>query len=181
MMLFWRHGYEATSLGELTSAMGIRPASFYAAFDSKEGLFREALERYRSGVGSGLPRIVNSAPSTREAIRLVLEGTAAAVTQRSQPRGCMIVLSALHGFAGSAELDRDLQRCRTQDSNAILARIRKGRAAGELPQDCDPAAMAAFYMAILQGMSVQARDGASRAVLMRIAAQAMNAWPAPER
>jgi AcrR family transcriptional regulator len=177
MMLFWRQGYEGTSLSDLTTGMGIRPASLYAAFGSKEALFMEALERYRSGVGSGLPRIVNNAPSAREAVRMLLEGTAATVTRRAQPRGCMIVLSALHGFAEPTNLDLELQRCRAADQHAILERLRRGAAEGELPKKCDPGAMAAFYMAILQGMSVQARDGASKATLMGIAEQAMRAWP----
>jgi AcrR family transcriptional regulator len=177
MMLFWRQGFEGTSLSELTATMGISPASFYAAFGSKEGLFREALERYRSGVGSGLPRIVHGAPTAREAMRLLLEGTASTVTRRSQPRGCMIVLSSLHGFAESSELDHELRRCRAEDLHVVLGRLRKGVADGELPKGCDTAALAAFYMAILQGMSVQARDGASRAALMAIAERAMNAWP----
>ena len=178
MMLFWRQGFEATSLADLTDAMGIRPASLYAAFGSKEGLFLEALGRYRSGVGSGLPRILKMAPTAREGITRLLEGTAATVTQRAQPRGCMIVLSALHGFAASAILDRELQKCRAEDRNAVVVRIKEGIAAGELPTGCNAGAMATFYIAVIQGMSVQARDGASRATLMGIAEQAMAAWPA---
>ena len=179
MMLFWQRGYEGTSLNDLTESMGIRPASLYAAFGNKEALFLEALERYRTGVGSGLPRIVNNATSAREAIRSLLEGTATTITQRSQPRGCMIVLSALHGFAESAEMDRELKRCRAEDQSAIVARLKKAVATGELPKSSSPASMGAFYMAVLQGMSVQARDGASRATLMAIADQAMNSWPEP--
>ncbi len=177
MMLFWRQGYEGASLSDLTTAMGIGPASLYAAFGSKEALFREALARYRSGVGSGLPRILNGAATGRQAIRLLLEGAAATLTRRAQPRGCMIVLSALHGFAESTDLDRELQQCRAEDAEMILDRIKKSVADGELPNSCNPAAMAAFYMAILQGMSVQARDGATRASLIAIADQAMQAWP----
>ena len=180
MMLFWQRGYEGTSLNDLTEGMGIRPASLYAAFGNKEALFLEALERYRTGVGSGLPRIVNNAPNARDAIRDLLEGTATTITQRSQPRGCMIVLSALHGFAESAEVDRELRSCRAADQTAIVARLKKAVASGELPKSCVPAAMGAYYMAILQGMSVQARDGATRATLMAIADQAMNAWPEPD-
>jgi AcrR family transcriptional regulator len=176
-MLFWRQGYEGTSLSDLTSAMGIRPASLYAAFLSKEALFKEALVRYRTGVGSGLPRILAGSPTAREAIKQLLEGTATVITRRSQPRGCMIVLSSLLGFAESAELADQLARCRKDDLQAIQARLRVGIAAKELPKTCDPAAMATFYMAVLQGMSIQARDGASRAALMMIAQQAMRAWP----
>jgi AcrR family transcriptional regulator len=46
MLLFWRHGYEATSVAELTAAMGITPPSLYAAFGDKQGLFLAAVRRY---------------------------------------------------------------------------------------------------------------------------------------
>ena len=177
MMLFWRQGYEGTSLADLTAAMGIRPASLYAAFGSKEALFKEVLERYRTGVGSGLPRILNNASSAREAIRAMLEGTAAVITRRSQPRGCMIVLSALHGFAESPGMEQELQQCRAQDLHAVVVRLKQALAVGELPPGCSPTALGAFYMAVVQGMSVQARDGASRATLTAIAGEAMRAWP----
>ena len=119
MQLFWQQGYDGTSLTDLTTGMGIRPASLYAAFGSKEALFLEALERYRAGVGSGLPRIVKTAASAQEAIRSLLEGTAATITRRSQPRGCMIVLASLRGFTDSSEMDAELQRCRAEDQRII--------------------------------------------------------------
>lgn len=177
MKLFWQQGYEGTSLSDLTTAIGIGTASLYAAFGSKEALFLEALERYRAGVGSGLPRIVRTAPTAREAIRLLLEGTAAVITRPSQPRGCMIVLSSLRGFADSSAMDQELQRCRKEDQSIITERLRKAVRTGELPNNCAPVALAALYMAILQGMSIQARDGAARASLQAVAEQAMAAWP----
>ena len=179
MRLFWQQGYDGTSLTDLTAAMDIRPASFYAAFNSKEALFLEALERYRSGVGSGLPRIVRTAPTARDAIRMLLDGTAATVTKRSQPRGCMIVLSSLPGFTGSGDMERELQRCRAEDQAIITERLEHAAKTGELPPSCRPKSLGAFYMAILQGMSIQARDGASRATLEALASHAMQAWPAP--
>ena len=181
MMLFWRKGYEGTSLSDLTTKMGIRPASLYAAFGSKESLFLEALSRYRSGVGSGLPRIMREARTSRDAVRQLLEGTATAITRRSQPQGCMVVLSSLRGFVHSSKLDREMQRCRAEDQSAIAARLRQGVIDGELPAQCAPDAMAAFIMSVLQGMSVQARDGASKSVLMEIAGQAMAVWPVPSQ
>jgi AcrR family transcriptional regulator len=178
MRLFWQQGYDGTSLADLTAAMGIRAASFYAAFGSKEMLFMESLERYRAGVGSGLPRLVNAAPTARDAIAQLLAGAAATLTRRAQPRGCMIVLSSLRGFTNSSEMDQELQRCRAEDQRIITERLQKAVASGELPANCKPAALGAYYMTILQGMSIQARDGASRAVLDAIAEQAMQAWPA---
>ena len=89
----------------------------------------------------------------------------------------MIVLSAMSGFTESPALHRELERCRAEDRNVIAVRLKKALATGELTEGSSPNAMAAYYMAIMQGISVQARDGASRTTLMAIAAQAMAAWP----
>lgn len=177
MLAFWRYGYEETSITHLTSQIGINAASLYAAFGSKKDLFLEALAHYRTGVGSGMGRILGSAPTAREAIRLLLQGTVAAVTQRSAPRGCMVVLSAMHGFAESAEIDQAMRRCRAEDHAMVLGRLRKGIVDGELPQSCDIEGLAALYMAVLQGMSVQARDDAAKGALLAMARNAMRAWP----
>jgi AcrR family transcriptional regulator len=178
MRLFWQQGYEGTSLADLTTAIGIGTASLYAAFGNKEALFLEALERYRTGVGSGLPRIVRNAPTAREAISSLLQGAAAIITSPAQPRGCMIVLSSLRGFTDSSAMDQELQRCRREDQRIITARLKQAVRTGELPKGCAPVALAALYMAILQGMSIQARDGATRASLEAMAELAMAAWPA---
>src|ERR1700754_1304145 len=84
--VFWRNGYEGTSIAELTEAMGINPPSLYAAFGSKEELFRKALDRY-VGIREDFSREAFSAPNAREVVEKLLRGTADQLTDPQSPPG----------------------------------------------------------------------------------------------
>src|SRR3546814_9199255 len=88
MRLFWRHGYEGVSLNDLTSAIGIAPPSLYAAFGSKAGLYREALDRY-SGVPGALLNL-GSELTLDETVAAILRRGADAVTDPRGEKGCMV-------------------------------------------------------------------------------------------
>ena len=72
MRLFWERGYEGTSVADLTQAMGITPPSLYAAFGSKEELYREVMAAYRAGPGLFTIRALDEEPDARAAIRRLL-------------------------------------------------------------------------------------------------------------
>lgn len=177
MELFWRKGFSGTSLSELTAAMGINPPSLYAAFGSKEGLFREAVELYGKTESPEIWLSVEQAPSAREAFAGFLRATATAFTQPDKPRGCLIVLGALHADdAGSETASATLRAIRAANVSDMVARLRRSVADGELPAATDCEAIASFYATVQQGMSIQARDGADRETLLAIADGAMAAW-----
>src|SRR5437667_3316473 len=90
--VFWRHGYEATSMSDLTKAMGINPPSLYATFGDKEKLFLEAIERYRGNQGEACPYAAE--PTARSAIEKLLTDLAIEFTDTGHPRGCMMVMAA---------------------------------------------------------------------------------------
>src|SRR5947209_18700773 len=73
LLLFWRHGYEGTSLAALSDAMGINVPSLYDAFGNKETLFRRALERYLQKPASYLPTALQE-PSARQAVQKLFQG-----------------------------------------------------------------------------------------------------------
>jgi AcrR family transcriptional regulator len=178
MEVFWRQGYEATSINDLTAAMGINPPSLYAAFGDKERLFLEAVDRYRCGPGNPAGAIAGAA-TAREAVERLLEGTAVELTRPSHPPGCMVVFAAMNGSAASARVQAALAEHRAAAEARIGALVDRGVAQGELPADTDAAALAKFFMTVIEGMTVQARDGAKRKGLVAVARAAMCAWPAP--
>jgi TetR/AcrR family transcriptional regulator, copper-responsive repressor len=177
MQVFWRQGYETTSLGDLTEAMRINPPSLYAAFRSKERLFLEAVERYRAGPGGAAARIFSEEPTARGAIERLLKTAATELTRRSHPPGCMLVTSAMNCSRGSKHLQARLAELRAASEASIRMRISSGVRDGELPRGTDAAALARFYGTVLQGMSIQARDGATRKHLLAIGEAAMRVWP----
>jgi AcrR family transcriptional regulator len=178
MHVFWEHGYEAASVSDLTQAMGITPPSLYAAFGDKEKLFLEAIERYACGAGSGSEKALDREPTARGAIERMLEEAAVELTRPSHPSGCMVVMSTMNCSEGSAHVQAALAERRADFEVSIRERIELGIRDGELPADTPSASLASFYATVFQGMSVQARDGATRATLRATAQAAMRAWPA---
>lgn len=180
MHVFWERGYEGASISDLTAAMGITPPSLYAAFGDKEHLFLEAVDRYVCGAGKGAPR-AEIQPTARQAVEVWLHDAAIELTSTCHPRGCMVMTAAANCSAASVHIHAALAEHRTAQQEAVRTRIEQGIADGELPTGTDAAALADFYVTVLQGMSFQARDGASREQLLATAEVAMRAWPASDK
>ncbi|MEH6404046.1 MAG: TetR/AcrR family transcriptional regulator [Sneathiella sp.] len=176
MELFWAKSYEGVSLSELTTSMGINPPSLYAAFTSKDALFREAVALYRSTEGDRTWSGFETAATAREAVAGLLKASAENYSRDDKPRGCLIVLGALHCDLSNTAVNRDLADLRMQCVKQLQERLERAIAEGELPQTIDVQAIATFYVTIQQGMSIQARDGASREMLLAVADCAMVAW-----
>lgn len=176
MRLFWERGYEATSLSDLTAVMGIRSPSLYAAFGSKEGLFREALALYGQTEGGTTERALAQESTARAAIEEMLRGHAVAYTQPGKPPGCMVVLAAINCTEQNVGVQRLLAEGRRTVVESLRARLEQGVADGDLPPHVDTQALTSFYATVLHGLSIQARDGYSREELLRVVDTAMAAW-----
>ncbi len=176
MEVFWRKGYEGASLVDLTSAMGINSPSLYAAFGSKEGLFRAVLDHYDKTRAGFLSHVL-SADTARESVRRFLFGLVEKATSPENPRGCLLLQSGLTCGEEAAAIPEELARHRAGSELALRTRFDSAKAQGELCKDSDPAALARYVMAVANGMCVQAASGASRADLQEIAELALVAWP----
>jgi AcrR family transcriptional regulator len=176
LIVFWKNGYEGTSIADLTVAMGINPPSLYAAFGNKEALFRRALDRYEAR----RDEILNdafAAPTACEAMARLLEGTADRLSDRSAPQGCLLVQAALCGGEECDAVRRDLAARRAGGEALVRARLERAQAEGDLAPDASPAALARYVSTVMQGMAVQASGGATRDQLREIARLALQAWP----
>lgn len=180
MVVFWQQGYEGTSLSELTAAMGINSPSLYAAFGSKEALFREAVELYEATEGA-LALGALDAPTAREAVERMLRGNVADYADPSTPPGCMIVLAATTGTVGNAGVRDFLAEQRRASEDTLRLRLQRGVEDGDLPDDTDVGTLAAFVTTVQQGLSIQARDGASRETLDAVVDHALAVWDAMVR
>lgn len=176
MRLFWAKTYEGASLAELTDAMGINAPSLYAAFGSKEGLFREALAHYSDRAGGGFWKELDEIPDARAAVEHLLLATAAAFSDPADPPGCLIVLGAQHGYDDEDAVHRELRDRRRGNLDQLASRLRRAVAEGELSANFDVEGAAAFYLSVQTGMSVLARDGAGRDMLEAVARGAMLGW-----
>ncbi len=176
MHVFWQHGYEATSLNELTSAMGVTPPSIYAAFGDKKKLFLEVVALYLSGPITA-DTIINGAATARDAALGLLRAAAMGFTGCDTPRGCLLASSALSCSAAAADVQSELASIRRRIEAKLKSKIVRGVRAHELPADTDADALAGHVMAVIQGMSTLARDGASQKKLLRLTEVAMRSWP----
>ncbi|CAN5277825.1 TetR/AcrR family transcriptional regulator [soil metagenome] len=177
MLLFWRHGYEATSLSDLTTAMGVTPPSVYAAFGNKKRLFLEAVGLYLAGASS--PQgIIDRAPTARSAALALMSGAAIGFTGEATPPGCMLATSAISVSAAAADVQAELAAIRNAVEAHLRARIEREIDANELPADTDADALAGHTTAVIQGLSTLARDGSTRDKLLRIVKVAISVWPA---
>jgi AcrR family transcriptional regulator len=176
MELFWERGYEGTSLSDLTGAMGIRSPSLYAAFGSKEALFKEAVGYYNTITGAEPLRELEQAPTAQAGIEAFLRQHAKAYVEPGHPTGCMVMLAATTGPIENEEIRRFLAGCRRADLDTIRGRIERGVGAGDVPAGTDCEMLARFVTAVMHGMSLQARDGADQAALERVVDCVMAAW-----
>ena len=177
--LFWEHGYEGTSIADLAQAMGIASASIYACFGSKEDLFRQVMIRYGATSGERPRRALRSEPATRTAIEAMLRATADEITRSDAPHYCMLILASPTGAVENRAVREFLADLRRNQLDTVRERLVRGVTDGDLAV---PAAgldaIARYYTTVVQGLSVQARDGATRAELETVITCAMIAWDA---
>jgi AcrR family transcriptional regulator len=173
--LFWSKGYEATSISDLTAALGIGAPSLYAAFGDKRALFDEVIEAYGLRYGGYIARALAEEPTAKQAIARILHEAADEHTRTGRPRGCMLLCAADN--TNNVDVAEQLRQIRNGDLAVFEQRIRADIEVGILPTDTDAASLARYTCAVLQGMSQSARDGASREELERVAALAIQGWP----
>ena len=175
--VFWAQGYEGATLSDLQAAMGgIGAPSFYAAFGSKEELFREAVEMYRATVGTPMLRALIGHQTAHASIEAMLRAAMESFCHRDHPRGCLLVLGAISCTRASANVQEHLRAFRLQTLEHIQRRLERGVTEGDVPANFDLAGLAAFYTTVLHGLSIQARDGAARETLTTTVDYAMAAW-----
>jgi len=175
MELFWRQGYEGTSLTDLTRELGLTRPSLYAAFGSKQGLFLKALDLYEAR--AGYRQAALTAPTAGAYARALLEGAADLHGDKRNPPGCLGVQGALVCAPESDSIRKELIRRRQVGESVILDRLKRAKAEGDLPPDADPADLARYLSIVIYGITIQAAGGATRKELRSAAELALLSWP----
>jgi len=159
--LFWERGYEGVSMSDLTTELGLASARIYAAFGSKEALFREAVALYESQEGAFAERALTGTSNVVQAMECMFLAAIDLYTRKGHPRGCMVVSAATNCSDENGQLRDWLAERRKARTASIVNRIRQAVQAGELSPETDPNAIGDLFAAALHGISVQARDGVS--------------------
>ncbi|WP_417321158.1 TetR/AcrR family transcriptional regulator [Emcibacter sp.] len=174
--VFWTKGYEGTSLTDLTEAMGITRPSLYAAFGNKESLFRQAFDLYEreklAYVGSAM-----KAPTAHGVAKHLLEGALETCSGQDQPRGCLRVIISTPCGSEAASLREEVVKRGRNVQAALIDRMKQAAKNGDFDESVDAEALTRYLIAVLQGMSVQAGAGATRAELERVVETTLTMWP----
>ncbi len=176
MNVFWSLGFENTSLSALSKAMKLNPPSIYAAFGSKKDLFLQVVDFYTKTESTEIWGELDAAPTAKEAMARMLRASAMAYTETKPQRGCLIVLAAPQSTGPHPEVCEALQARRQGTIRLLTERLERGQCEGELPDSANCSSIANYYITLQQGMSIQARDGAPRQLLLDIANNAMAGW-----
>ncbi|MFD3311872.1 TetR/AcrR family transcriptional regulator [Streptomyces sp. NPDC058694] len=156
MELFWARGYEATSVRDLTGHLGIGQGSLYAAFGDKDGLYRAALEHYRTTLAAAALRSLDEGADARSAIRTMLvERLRIAVEQDG--RGCLLVNAVCERLPGDPATRRTVRDVQDASQRALADVLRVAVERGEIPAASDPQTLAAFLVTFLNGLLVSSK------------------------
>jgi AcrR family transcriptional regulator len=178
--IFWTRGYETTSVADLCSALEISPPSLYAAFGNKASLFMEAVQHYEKVHWSRIWEELRLAKDTRSAFESFFENSAAVLSSRNPPCGCLVMLASPDDKSESLDLKGAIKALRAQAYQMIFHRLNQGVEEGDLPGGADTKALADVFLTLLYGMSIQARDGASLQQLSEIGRTALKLLPVNE-
>lgn len=176
MLLFWRRGYEGTSIADLREAMGINAPSLYAAFGSKEQLYREALDHYQATEGDLIWGAFLRGTTARDSIESYLRATAEHFASGRVPTGCMVALGDANLSPINTAIRETNRQMRAVTLEQVEARLLADMDKGLIPAGTDCRKVAYYYVTVQYGMSIQARDGVDVAGLTAIAEAALAAW-----
>lgn len=171
--VFWERGYEPTSISELCTAMEINPPSLYAAFGNKAQLFMEAVLHYEAVYWDAAWERIEAVGDVQEAMAGFFRAAALILTSQDAPCGCLVVLAATNVSVEGQKVNDALKALRKESREKFLVRIRRAIKDGQLPHDTDAEGLASALNTMLEGMSLQSRDGATQAEIERVGVIAM--------
>jgi AcrR family transcriptional regulator len=154
--VFWRKGFQSTSLDDITAATGLAKPSLYAAFGDKNAMFLKVLERYHASIVADAERILNEGASAREAIERWLTGFVPFCSGVKGIRGCLSVNTAADGASDQKEVRNRVERFNRKLEQLLSKRLRADRA--QFSNTFDPDVSAHTIMAVYLGLMVLAKD-----------------------
>jgi len=173
LLVFSERGYHATSISELTEAMGLTSGSVYKAFKDKRGVFLAAFDRYRAIRRGKISESMVGAETGRDKLRALLGLHAVSSHGESGRRGCLVVGSANEISTFDAEAAKRIEDAYTSNEEFILDLIIIGQADGSISPSVDPAAAAISLLCVMNGMRIVGKTGSTAAEMNAVAETAM--------
>ncbi len=176
MRVFWEKGYEGASLEDLTMAMGINRSSLYASFGDKEELFNRVIARYTEGPIAFIHEALQQ-PTARTVVENLLRFTVAFLGDPTHPRGCLSLQGGLACGSSAEGVKRTMIDWRRRGLKRLEERMRRAQKEGDLTRDIDAKDLARYILVVMNGLAVQAVNGATQAELNRTVKMALRSIP----
>ncbi|MFT0211577.1 TetR/AcrR family transcriptional regulator [Pseudomonas sp. F1_0610] len=177
MLLFWQNGYIATSISDLTQALGITAPSLYCSFGDKASLFNRCIDYYLTHEACPILPIMEKAKTAKVAFELLMYDSAKRLVQPDKPMGCMLITATMSGAHEIPEVQHNVQEKRKSYKQHLLQRLQLGIEQGDVAANAPIQAITDFYLTVINGLTVQACDGASLEELNHVIFNAIQAWP----
>ncbi|OTG85119.1 TetR/AcrR family transcriptional regulator [Acinetobacter sp. ANC 4648] len=176
MLLFWEYGYESTSISDLTQSLNITAPSLYSSFGDKSQLFHRCLEYYLEHEACPIERIFQEAKTAKVAFELYLYENVQRLVQAHKPTGCMLVVATMNCSEQNHAIQNELLLKRQKTKQKLFERLTQGVQDGDLSTQVDLVEMTDFYTTVIQGLTLQARDGVMKEQLNQVVRHAMKSW-----
>lgn len=169
MHVFWEKGYEGTSMADLIESIGMKAPSLYAAFGNKDAIFKEVVQKYLPIVVNGQLATLNNTSDIVEAVQNTLKECVRLFTSPDNPHTCLIMTAAINASPEHQDHVVSLRAMREDYRNAWAQRFERAEQERQLTGQLSPQQLADFYVTLIQGMSLRAKDGANKQDLTRTA------------
>jgi TetR/AcrR family transcriptional repressor of nem operon len=178
MAIFWRNGYQATSIQDLVDATGVNRGSIYTTFGDKRRFFLLVLERYAEQFGKPMMAELNG-PDPRQAIEQMFQSIIRRTADSRWPRGCLFTNTSLECPGAGDDIGRKIAEMLGQQESAIYRVLRRAQIEGSLDAAQDARELARFFVGVAQGLNVVNKAAPDPAMLKDMVSAAMRVWDTP--
>lgn len=176
MRVFWEKGYEGTTLDDLTKTMGINRSSLYATFGDKETLFRKVIAHYSTGPMATLWKALEQ-PTARDVVEALLRAAVNFLADPSHPKGCLTLQGGMACGSDAESVRRTMIDWRKSGLSRLQKRFQRAHQDGDLARDVDPKDLARYILIVMNGLGVQAANGATKTEMTRAVEMALQSMP----
>ncbi len=168
MHVFWEKGYEGTTMADLIESIGMKAPSIYAAFGNKDAIFKEVVQCYLPIVVEGQLGALNSSSEIYKAVENTLKACVSLYTCEDNPHTCLIMTAAINTAPEHSEHIETLRRLKEKYKSAWEKRFKQAKLDRQLSDEVNPSELAEYFTTLIQGMTIKAKDGASRDTLISV-------------